>query len=281
MRRVLGLTLALVLGGCAHAAGRVAALPQGASYVAMGSSYAAGAGIGPNQPGSPARCNRTVNNYPSLLAKGLGLALTDVSCGGATTAHVLGAWDELPPQIDAVKAGTRLVTITVGGNDLGFVGVLFEGSCRAGVTAFGPCRTAHVPEAADYAALGTNLRKIITEIRSRAPAARIVFIQYVSVMPDALCDKTVIAPEQAGQARIIARRLAEVTSEAAHAGGAEVLDSDTLSRTHTPCAAEPWSTGFYPDYPRSSGAPWHPSAAGHAAIAGLLMDALGRPSGIR
>lgn len=266
MRAAGALALVLALGGCAHLAG----LPQGAGYVTMGSSYAAGAGIGPKQAGSPPRCDRTVNNYPSLLAKAKGLALTDVSCGGATTAHLLGAWNELPPQIDAVQAGTRLVTITVGGNDLGFVGVLFEGSCRAGVTGFGPCRPARVPEDADYAALRANLLKIAAEVHRRAPAARIVFIQYVSVVPDALCEKTVIAPEQAAQARVIARRLTAVTAEAARAGGAEVLDADALSRAHTPCAAEPWSAGFYPDYPRSSGAPWHPNAAGHAAIAKAL-----------
>ena len=99
----------------------------------MGSSYAAGAGMGPLQQGSPERCLRTTNNYPSLLAKRLSLRLTDVSCGGATTTHLLSAWNELPAQLDAVTDATRLVTVTIGGNDINYMGALFGGSCRAGV----------------------------------------------------------------------------------------------------------------------------------------------------
>lgn len=51
----------------------------------------------------------------------MGLNLVDVSCGGATTAHILGAWSELAPQIDAVTSDTKLVTVTIGGNDLNYV----------------------------------------------------------------------------------------------------------------------------------------------------------------
>src|SRR5690606_10476488 len=115
----------------AHAA-QAPALQRGMEYVALGSSYAAGAGIGPLQAGSPDRCQRTTNNYASLLAKRLGLQLTDVSCGGAKTEHLLGPWNELPAQLDAVTGTTRLVTVTVGGNDIDYMGVLFGGSCRAG-----------------------------------------------------------------------------------------------------------------------------------------------------
>ena len=40
-------------------------------------------------------------------------------------AHVLAPWNELPAQIDAVTPDTRLVTITIGGNDLNYIGNLF------------------------------------------------------------------------------------------------------------------------------------------------------------
>ncbi len=96
-------------------------------------------------------------SYSRLLAAQLRLRLTDASCGGATTAHVLAPWNELPAQIDAVTSDTRLVTITIGGNDLNYMGVLFAASCHAGTMtgplaermrdpATGQCRPLPVPD---------------------------------------------------------------------------------------------------------------------------------------
>ncbi|MGC6330758.1 SGNH/GDSL hydrolase family protein [Rhizorhabdus sp. FW153] len=272
-----GLSLMLVLAGCVHPAPVTQSSPRGEEYVAMGSSFAAGAGIGPQQAGSPPRCDRTVNNYASLLAEAEGLALKDVSCGGATTAHILGAWDELPAQIEAVSANTRLVTITAGGNDLGLVGTLFGGSCRAGVNSFGgPCRSVPAPSEKDYSALEGRMVEIANEVHRRAPKARIVFVQYVSLLPETRCEKTVIDEGGAQAARAIARRLAQLTASAARKGDAELLAADALSLAHTPCASQPWSNGFYADYPKTIGAPWHPNAAGHAAIAKTLESLIGQ-----
>ena len=238
----------------------------------MGSSYAAGAGIGPKQDGSPPRCDRSINNYASLLAEAARLALKDVSCGGATTAHILGPWNELPAQIDAVSRATSLVTITIGGNDLGYVGTLFNGSCLAGVTGFGgPCRSVPRPSEADYQKLEAGLIQIANEVHHRAPDAKVIFVQYVTLLGTDMCPKTTISPEEAKAARIIASRLAELTRRAAKTGGAELLPADLLSRSHAVCASEPWSNGFYQNYPQSIGAPWHPNAAGHAEIASLLL----------
>jgi lysophospholipase L1-like esterase len=268
------LSLCAALAGCATTPQQlIAAVPPGSAYAAMGSSYAAGAGIGPLQPGSAERCNRNTNNYASLLAARLKLRLTDASCSGATTAHVLDRWDELPPQIEAVTADTRLVTITVGGNDLNFMGWLFSGSCRAGVSLFpGPCREASEPSDAAYAALESRLLTIAQEVRRRAPNARLVFVQYVRLISPQPCGREPLSPGDAAVASRIAARLAEVTRNAARNGGAVVLAADTASQDHTPCSVAPWANGLTADHDRSLGAPWHPNAAGHAAIAALLVD---------
>src|SRR5687768_5931761 len=101
-------SLALVLGGCAATGGGPGrALPAGAHYVAVGSSFAAGAGIAPFKDG-PKRCQRSGRNYATLLAARLKLALDDQTCGGARTAHLLGPWNELAAQLDAVRPDTRL-----------------------------------------------------------------------------------------------------------------------------------------------------------------------------
>ena len=118
MKRMITGSL-LALAGCATTlAQQPHSIPPGAQYVSLGSSYAAGAGIGTLVPGTPQRCGRTGNNYARQLAARLHLDLIDASCGGAKTSHTLGPWNELPPQVDAVTPATKLVTITIGGNDL-------------------------------------------------------------------------------------------------------------------------------------------------------------------
>jgi lysophospholipase L1-like esterase len=267
------LSLSLLLTGCAALNnGPRRALPVNSSYVSMGSSFAAGAGIGPMQAGSPERCNRTVNNYASLIATRLQLNLVDVSCGGASTDHILGNWNELPPQIDTVNVDTRLVTITIGGNDLGYVGWLFSSSCRHGVSAIpGPCRQATEPTEMAYQRLDQNLREIASQIRKRAPKARIVFIQYVTLISKKPCALETLTPQDAVVGKRIADRLSDITRKAALASGGIVLDADRVSLTHTPCSVTPWSNGLSKNYDKAKGAPWHPNAAGHAAIADMLL----------
>lgn len=283
--RIPGLFAALfplALASCASIGpARDATMSAGSRYVALGSSFAAGAGIGPLQPDSPERCGRTTNNYASLLAQELRLDLDDRSCGGATTAHLLGPWDELAPQLDAVGANTRLVTITVGGNDLNYVGLLFMAGCdpatglRFGDRAI-PCQTLQEPPAEKYAAVETALRELVARVRRQAPGARIVFVQYVTLVPQQPCARAKISGQSASLAAGVGLRLAEITARVARQAGADVLAADVLSREHTPCDADPWSIGLPADHNASQGAPWHPNAAGHRAIARHLADMLGR-----
>ena len=273
---------ALALAGCAGAVETAdqTSLPPGAHYVAMGSSFAAGAGIGPLEPGTPERCARNVNNYANLLAEKLDLSLDDQSCSGATSAHLLGPWEELPAQIDAVTPDTRLVTVTVGGNDLNYVGNLFAASCEQSGSQQGPndeprrCNEQTSPSEADYASAEASLREIAQAVRERAPEATLVFVQYVRLMPEQSCAETPIAEPALEEARAIGERLARITADAAAAEGALVLPLDTLSASHAPCSAQPWANGFPGDYAPGDGAPWHPNAAGHAAAADLLAELL-------
>ncbi|MFE4416474.1 hypothetical protein [Streptomyces sp. NPDC056821] len=58
--------------------GKLASLltPPKGPYVAIGDSYTAGPKI-PGQSGSPAGCDRSDRNYPSLVARELGLKKAD------------------------------------------------------------------------------------------------------------------------------------------------------------------------------------------------------------
>jgi len=95
-------------------------------YVALGSSMAAGPGISPRADGSPYLAGRSARNYPHLVAARLGLDLVDVTYSGATAAHVLTASQNgARPQIDALDGSEALVTVTIGGNDVGYVPFLY------------------------------------------------------------------------------------------------------------------------------------------------------------
>jgi lysophospholipase L1-like esterase len=267
VRVAASLLATLALSACAHIP---AGLPSNARYVAMGSSFAAGTGINGIKPGTPQRCGRSASNYATLVAGKLGLALDDQTCGGATTAHILGPWNELPAQIDAVNADTRLVTVTIGGNDVGYVMNLFIASCPPeGMIVQGTrraCTAPRPPKAEDYVKLEATLRAVAREVFRRAPKARLVFVQYVKLIPDAPCAAAQLSPEGALATRDIGEQLARVTARAALAEGAEVLAADQFSRGHTLCDADKWSVGPKPGGIEAP-APWHPTAAGHAAIA--------------
>ena len=277
MIKLAAALLALGLSGCAATgAGPGRALPAGAHYVAAGSSFAAGSGIEPSKDG-PKRCQRSGRNYATLLAARLQLTLDDQTCGGAKTAHLLGPWNELAAQLDAVRPDTRLVTATIGGNDLNYAAYLMLASCPGGTMQVGTmriaCRTVPTPAEADYAALEANLRAIVRRVKARAPRARVVFVQYVALVPERPCDGANLPADKAQAAREIGRRLAEVTARAARAEGGEVLEMDTLSRGHGPCDAAPWSFGT--QAVAGEGMVWHPTGAAHAAIAALLAERLG------
>ena len=277
MKRLAVLPALALLAACAT----VPPLPVGAKYVSLGSSFAAGAGIPPLASDRPARCGASELSYSRLLAAQLGLSLTDASCGGATTADVLNASSELPPQIDAVTPDTRLVTITIGGNDLNYMGLLFAASCRAGVpsgrtadSAASECPPLPRPDAAAVDTLENNFAGLLLAVRDRAPEARVILVQYLSLVSEHDCTAARLNPEDAASARMVARALAQASARAATRAGAEVLPMDRLSQGHTACDAEPWARGLSAGFDAAQGAPWHPSPAGHAAIARELAALL-------
>ncbi|WP_303761010.1 SGNH/GDSL hydrolase family protein [Sphingobium yanoikuyae] len=244
----------------------------GGQYVALGSSFAAGLGLGSRQPGSPFICMRSTHGYPHLLARSLGLSLVDMTCSGSTTAHILhGGQVFLGPQMAAVGAKARLVTITSGGNDVGYIAdLMFESG------SIGPVGKALSPknppaDQRDYAAITRNLTQIGFEIRKRAPNALIAIVSYPPVLPaTGTCATLQVAPGRVEESRIVARRLAEATRRAALQTGAVFVDMATIGLGHDACADRPWVNGAGDD----NGAPFHPNQEGAAATANAIAKAL-------
>ena len=254
-----------------------AAPPSGSVYVAMGSSYAAGPGITTVVEGSPARCARSRDNYPHQLAQLRGYKLIDASCSGATTAHLLGNWNELAPQLDALTVDAALVTVTIGGNDLAYMGSLMAASGCAARGQQGSCAGVVTPTEADYQGVAARLRQILAEVRRRAPKARPVFVDYFTVLPEgATCTAAPMAAADATLLRDVAARLAALTAQVAQQGGAELLRLSQLTAAHHVCAAEPWLNGFVRPAGDSPWSPYHPTLQGMTGAARALDSLLER-----
>ncbi|MFV0622875.1 SGNH/GDSL hydrolase family protein [Sphingomonas sp. ac-8] len=270
-RRVAGATalatLLVALGGCATLP-RGGALALGARYVAMGSSFAAGPGIPASADTPPNRCTRSTDNYAHQLARRRGLTLVDVSCSGATTAHLLGPWNALAPQLDALTPDTALVTVTIGGNDVNYIGGLFAASEGTRITA---------PAEAAWARLAQDFDRISAEVRRRALNARLIYVDYVTLLPDgAPCAQTPLSAEDAAASNAIARRLAAATAEAAKRAGAGLVRTSALSRGHDACAAEPWATAYLDRDGMRTPVAYHPNKAAMTAVADALDASLPR-----
>lgn len=266
MGKVMRLALAALALVATPAFAGPAPLPEGARYVALGSSFAAGPGVGPNTPGTPDRCGRGTLNYPNLLAARLKLSLVDATCSGATTEHVLGPWKEIPAQIESVTADVRLVTVTIGGNDVNFVGNIFAAACEQMPTPDARCQKWRDIGEDVWKADEERMRRIVREVRHRAPEARVVFVDYITVLPPkGTCASLPISVERMEQSRKAAKRLAKLTAKVAREEGAEVFRFSAMSKDHAPCSANPWSNGL--NAPLGDGIPIHPNRAGHQAAA--------------
>ena len=249
--------------------------PARVEYVAMGSSYAAGPGIGTRAPGSPAQCSQSSENYAHLFARKRGLDLIDVSCSGATTQSILGSWRSLPPQLHGVTPKTRLVTITIGGNDVFWMANLTAWSCQnmgASAAACSPRSDAEV--AAAFESLPGNLRKIVDGIRQVSPKARIVFVNYITLLPEkgSCPDKLALTGDELEKSRASAAKVATITESVAKQTGSDLLKASDVSKGHDVCSSDPWVNGYPAPDATSAFAPvpYHPRIQAMQAVADAL-----------
>jgi lysophospholipase L1-like esterase len=257
--------------GSAHVTAAAAA--AGLDYVAMGSSFAAGPGIPPVQSGSgAAACSRSSNNYASIVARDTGAALTDASCSGATTANVLTTSQAgQPPQVSAVTSATRVVTVTIGGNDVDYLGSLDAYTCQTG----GGTNCGSVDRDAinqTFGVLAGRIENVVNAVHSAAPQAHVYLVNYFTILPDSgTCTDVPLTADQLTFERGIASRLADATSTAASAAGATLVDLAGAGHGHDACSSDPWVETGRPPAGRSQ---YHPNEAGMRSAAALVEAAL-------
>lgn len=168
--------LALLTGAAALAAAALPILaPAAASaqsavhYVALGDSYSSGVGAG-SYTGSSGSCDRSTNAYPALWdSANQPATYVSEACSGATTATVLSS------QLSALSAATTLVSITVGGNDVGFSSVME--TCVLSSTSSCVSAVNHA-ESLTASQLPGELDSVLGAIKADAPSARVVVLDY-------------------------------------------------------------------------------------------------------
>ena len=143
--------------------------PPPVNYVALGDSYSAGVGSG-SYIAASGSCDRSTKAYPYLWAAAHApTSFAFVACSGAKTADVVAN------QLSALSAATSLVSISIGGNDLNFAGIMED--CNL----FGTSRCVSDINSAENTALTSlpgRLDTLYTQIRSHAPGAHVVVLTY-------------------------------------------------------------------------------------------------------
>lgn len=273
-------------------------------YVALGDSYAAGQEIG-GAAGTYPACKQSVKNYPRVAAARIGLDLVDRSCSKATLPDLFGPQGDVPPQAEALSASTRVVTLTMGGNDLGFAPVLT--SCLA-VSATGPlfsggssCREKYTVGGVDTLskkvvdAVAPALRDAVARIKATAPAARVVVVGYPTLMPDAAHTPAggCFAPLSSTHASFpfittdldyihgVQTTLDQQSRSAVEKAGAEYVSLMAATTDHSSCSADPYIEQLHLSGFTASPASMHPNEKGLAVIGGIVSDVLAAPKEFR
>ncbi len=234
------------------------------NYVALGDSYASGDGAG-SYLSSNGSCDRSAVAYPALWnAASKPASYVSAACTNATTGTVLSS------QLSALSPATTLVSLTIGGNDVGFVSVMTTcvllptGSCVSAV---------HRAEKQAASQLPGKLDSVLSAIAADAPNARVVLVGYpdfydLSRSPGCIglstTDRTDLnqgADELDSQLKAAAARHGDVFADVRPGfAGHQICDS---------------SSWLHSLDLLSIGISYHPTAAGQAAYERVFRNAVG------
>ncbi|MFD8497606.1 SGNH/GDSL hydrolase family protein [Amycolatopsis sp. NPDC059657] len=258
------------------------AAAAGPEYVALGDSAAAGPLIPPQDPSSWG-CLRTLVDYPHVAASKLGATLKDVTCSSATTAHLTTPQSTssgpVAPQFEALSPSTKLVTLTIGANDIGLVSAALTclnlgpeplgQSCEANFTAGG-----HDQLADKITAFEANWGTAIDGIRAKSANAAIYVVGYGNYLPRNGCWPTVpVWARDANYLQATIGRLNAALARQAEAHGATFVDIVPPSVGHDTCQS-PSAKWFEGIIPTAVAAPLHPNKQGMAGIGAYVASAI-------
>ena len=269
------------------------------SMVALGDSFASGPLV-PVQYEQPFGCLRSSNNYAHQVARQLDLALVDVTCSGASTedmweTHGVSPEQEFnkygspvgdtghpgnPPQLDALSPTTDIVTLQIGGNDIGFGDLARTcGEAEVRRTGCGAAVAAKEPLEA-IATTALKITAVLDGIHARSPKAKVYVLGYSGIFkigPIARCDAMGVGEADAQYLRSIQEALNAMiedvadASDRAYSATTSYVDVYGPSAGHTACDL-PAIRWVEPIVPVNAAAPVHPNLGGMTAVRDILVD---------
>lgn len=276
-------------------------------YVALGDSYSSGEGAWDYEDGTDFddrddlwpfnddeedhnRCHRSENAYSQVVASANDFAgdVTFVACSGAVITDLThpnhGNTGE-DPQLDALDDDVSLVTMTMGGNDLGFADVVKDCIINGarGVGFVDSCQEKHDQRIEDLLPeLEQRLIDQYRAIKEKAPNARVVIIGYPQLFPEHPGDDyhDLLFKEDQVWMNEKAAELNAMLRDAARQAGVEFVDPTDIFRDHGIGSDDPWINDLDwggPGLMIVDPSSFHPNAAGHAAIAQLIQQQLEHP----
>jgi lysophospholipase L1-like esterase len=261
----LGAAALPVLAAASPAAASLTAGQPAVSYVALGDSYSSGVGAGSYDSASGS-CDRSASAYPALwAAANRPASYVSEACSGATTGSVVSS------QLAVLSSATTLVSITVGGNDVGFSSVMETCVLHSTSTCVSAVTTA---ESEISSALPGEMDSVLAAISAHAPSARVVVLGYphlYDLSKSSSClglsttdrtDLNAAADELDGAIQAAAQRHGDVFADVRTAfAGHEICDSGSwlhsvdlfnLDVSYHPTAAGQ-SGGYYPVFSANAG----------------------------
>ncbi|HRW37914.1 MAG: SGNH/GDSL hydrolase family protein [Acidimicrobiales bacterium] len=281
VHRIRRLSIGAVALAAVVGIGLTSCEPAPDTYVALGDSYTAGPLI-LNQSLEPLGCLRSDRNYPRIAKPQIKAAkFVDVSCSGATTSDFFEEQGVTPgpnpPQFNALNANTKVVTIGIGGNDIGFSSIVkncatldpFSSGCKGDYVVNGVDALAKKIDAT-----APKIDKVLVETKKRAPNAKIFVVGYPTIIPETGSGCWPVVPIVAGDItylRGVAKKLNAMLKARAVANGATYVDTATSSIGHDMCSSSKWVEAIVPT---TDAAPVHPNASGMRNTGNVVATAI-------
>ena len=257
-------------------AGAAEAAPQ---YTALGDSFAAGPLI-PN-PVAPLGCLKSSNNYGRIAQRTLAFAeYRDATCSGAETDDMFAPQNVSPggpnpPQLDSLSADNRLVTLSIGGNDIGFSDLAED--CVSVLPFGSPCRDRYTRGgdqiSARIAATAPKVDAVLDAIRLRSPLARVLVVNYSAILPHSgsgCWPRMPITPRDVAWLRSKHEELNAMLATQAAANGTAIVDVYRASVGRDACTGS-GTRWVEPYIPGNAAAPLHPNLRGMQAMAAMVV----------
>jgi lysophospholipase L1-like esterase len=246
-------------------------------YTAMGDSYSSGEGNPPYDPGNDG-CDRSnaafgrqfAASTPSIGSDGI----QHIACSGATIANLTTTGQNgEQPQISQMYSGSKLVTVTIGGNDIGFAGVLTNCLLNPLTT----CESSY--NSANSSNLYTTIDDLKPELvdaykamQAAAPEAKIVAVTYPLLFQPGTACLGLTVPD-VNFLNNVGEYLDNAIISASQTAGINVMDERYAFLGHQLCSSsdDPWV--YSPPSPFPAGdevtdtSSWfHPNAEGQGQI---------------